>query len=239
MLYNLQNIVKNITWYKIIQYFFSGLLIVALIIGIIYNPVDTLINLGIFVAIMACIGLTYYLHSFFQGKSKIDWYSNPEIKEFSDLFCISNCLFIYLIISDVINGFFDNLTIAYILFLIFSVWTYRSIIMAKDNALLLMRTYLIFSLYALGYYLIGNISDPLKVTEPFEWIINFKIVEIIFTIGMYIILPSAIIKGIIIAYSKKCKEVYLNQKYRYVDILFITILVMGIIYFYNNTFTLI
>ena len=229
----LQKIINHLTWKKILTYIFVGGLITFYIILSINDPFGILVMIGI-------VGGAYFsefIHIKLLDLNKIEWDAHRDIKKLSGWLCFGYCLFIFLIACLIINLGFDNLTLGYGLYLIFSLWTYREVMLAKDNALLLLRSFLLFSLFVMGYLITEEFLSLDSIEEYCENWHQGKYLDILIVVFQCFILPSLIIKGISIAFSKKCSEVYANQKYRFKDIAAITLIMIGIVFCYKNYFS--
>lgn len=229
----LQKIINHLTWKKILTYIFFGGLITYYIILSINDPFGTLVMIGF----VGGLCLSMFIHIKLQDLNKIEWDTHRDIKKLSGWLCFGYCLFIFLIAYLIINLGFDNLTLGYGLYLIFSLWTYREVMLAKDNALLLLRSFLLFSLFVMGYLITEEFLSPDSIEEYCENWNQGKYLNILIGIFKWLLLPSLIIKGVSIAFSKKCSEVYANQKYRFKDIVAITVIMIGIVFCYKNYFS--
>ena len=227
---------KWIKFNKFSDYIWIGFITIAILIGLIINPIGTLIVVGFYVAIFGSIILGILVNDWFIDKEKINWSKHNSLKKLSGWLCFACFFFIFLIVYQVVEEGFNNIIIEYILYLIFSIWTYLSVVLAKNNALLLLRSYLIFSILVVFHIVRVQLLDLENIMNQLNG--NFY-ENLIYVAIIAILFPSLIIKGLFLGFSRKCSEIYKNQEYNYRDILLITSLILGIIFCYNNYFNII
>lgn len=171
--------------------------------------------------------------------NKIDWDNHKDLKKISSalfnitvcfLFPLSFSLF-YFFIGE--SSYDLNFIFLLTLFWIYSGWVYVSYTLAKPNAILLLRSYTIFSFIGFGWLLFKFIKEIPSEIGLSSISLSFDVVmqalSFIFLIGVL----ALTIKGIIISFSQNIRNGFTNQRIRYIDLLGICFIIASIVILWN------
>ena len=206
--------------------------IFSLIYDLIFNTIDTLIRIGELVAFGIVVLGIIWLHLTLEEKNHIDWDNYPELRTICRWICFSSWLFFGFAI---LYGYSISIIVTMLMLAAFSFWTYFSLILAKKNALFLLRSFLlIISIFLL--WGTGNIcrkSIEINFCSPFDWNIFFDFVGIVF-LGLIIALC---IKGLILTFKSNINDLFKDYRISFVQIAIVTVILIGMIRMRNTTIT--
>ena len=217
------------------KWLIGALCIIALLILWPYG-IQKWIPLILFIGYIFFYNLTEYK---LIKRQKINWNNHKDLTKVSRVlhyitifttFYIGTAIY-YLIIGESLYEL--NFIILLILFCIYSVWVYVSYTLVKPNAILLLRSYTIFSFIGFGWLLfkfIGEIPSEIVLSSIS---LSFDVVMETFSFILFIGFLALAIKGIIISFSQNIRNVFTNQRIRYIDLTGICFIITSIVILLN------
>lgn len=228
--------------------------VIGIIVSLIYDTKETLL----WFAEMAIFGITIYsaikLNDKLKSKNKIDWTNYHDLDVICGWLYFSSWFFLAMSIRGIIfpiNNYQstwepNNYSSAVVFFLIslFSFWSYISLIMAKRNALFLLRAYLIsITSFLIMLQTISCTKLPNINLNSLFYITNWSsqnIFNIIFPILGTLFSCSIIalcIKGLIQSFKPHIVELFKDSSISYLQILVIILMWVGIVAIHNTKIT--
>lgn len=219
-----------------------------IVYGLIFDTKETLISVVSTVIFIIMVIVAGRIHATFKCKDKIDWNKYPELESI----CGWLYFFSWLFLGVSINDFFSPINViastgepiystsaSYFLLSIFSFWSYISLIMAKRNALFILRAYLI-SMASLLVMIQTVICSKRLPDLNLACVSSQTIEQIIYFIIVFILISAIFalcIKGLIISFSSHIAELFKDLNFSYWQILVMILLWASIITVFNTNIT--
>lgn len=219
---------------KIIEILLCLIIVGYFIYELIMHPLHTLINMGEGLGILLVLFGLIYLHLSLEDKNYIDWDNYKELTTLCRWLCLASWLFFVLFIVECFS-YPTSFSFLLLIFSAFSFWTYFSLILAKRNALFLVRSYLICNLFILLINFVDNCHKTIEIqlSTLVSFSSLFEIVDFI-SVGLLIAL---LVKGLLITFNTKVKDLFKGYRISYVSIAVITIFLTGFFRMRNTTIT--
>lgn len=209
---------------------FCGLELFGLIIGLILNTKETISWLVVVAIIGIVIFVLIKLHNKLMSKNKIEWDKYRELNGICGWLCFASWFWLGVIIDGIYQDrAINSEQIIFLPLLVFSFWTYFSLIFGKRNTLFLLRSYLISIASLFGLCLI-------TISGRFLEQINDNAIDTIFICSII----ALCIKALIISFRPHIVELFKDSKIAYWQIFVIVLLWASTITLFNTdtiTFT--